>query len=236
MFKALLAPLTHTLYPPTCVLCQAASSTGRDLCEGCRVALPRIAHPCPCCGLPQHSGHVTTACGTCQTRPPHYDRILASFAYAHPLDALLQRFKYQHKLAVGRVLGELFRETLTANLAQPDALLPVPLHADALAERGFNQATELAQTIGAALGLPVLLDLCTRRTATQRQSRLNAAARQRNLQHAFQLAYPPRYTHIAIVDDVVTTGTTVNELAQLLKSAGVARVDVWCLARATKAT
>jgi ComF family protein len=171
-------------------------------------------------------------CPTCQRHPPAFDRVIAPFRYAPPLDYLVQRLKFHQDLALARLLGQL----LAAHLAglpgpRPDVILPVPLHRRRLAERGFNQALEIGRPLHDALGIPLAPRLAQRVRHTEAQSRLPAGQRQRNLRGAYVLGDRPLPGHIAILDDVLTTGTTVNELARLLKGAGVARVEVWVLAR-----
>jgi ComF family protein len=149
---------------------------------------------------------------------------------------LTTRLKFGRSLAAGRVLGELWIDALRdAPPVLPHALVPVPLHADRLRERGYNQALELARPLAAALQIPLRDDLLARVRATSAQSNLDAAERRKNLRGAFRAAdtaAPP--AHVAVVDDVMTTGATLRECARTLLRAGAERVDVWALARAPK--
>jgi ComF family protein len=179
-------------------------------------------------------------CGECQTKPPHFDQVSAPWHYAFPLDTLITRFKHHGKWPVGRLLGTLLSHHLhtafTQGLPRPDLLLPVPLGKHRLRQRGFNQAGMLATWLHQQLDLPLNAHLLRRDRETSAQQDLDAAARQRNLRNAFALADPApiKGKHVALVDDVLTTGATANTLARLLKKAGARRVDVYCLARTPK--
>jgi ComF family protein len=152
--------------------------------------------------------------------------------YDYPADGLIKGFKYGRRLAVGRVLGELMAERL-AGRALPALVLPVPLHPARERERGFNQATELARPLAAALGLALDAGLCRRVRATPSQSALDRRTRARNLRGAFALSRALPADEVAIVDDVVTTGATAAALAATLRRAGVRRIEIWSAARAT---
>lgn len=154
--------------------------------------------------------------------------VLAGFVYASPVDKLVQRFKFDEDLCAGRLLAHLALPAF--NGSAPQALIPVPLHINRLRQRGFNQALELARWWGRGRDVPVLAGSLVRCRATRIQSSLSAAERRVNLSGAF-LASGPLPAHVALVDDVVTTGSTVAEAALALAEAGTARVDVWCLAR-----
>ncbi|PKM44627.1 MAG: amidophosphoribosyltransferase [Gammaproteobacteria bacterium HGW-Gammaproteobacteria-1] len=218
------------LYPPTCLLCGAPGADGLDLCPGCLRSLPwntaccvRCAAPLPAAGL----------CGQCLKRPPSFDAALTPLLYRPPLDWLLQGYKFNRRLPPGRVLAELLRRHLLRHVdTLPDLILPVPLHPARLRERGYNQALELARPLARALDIPLAAGLARRIRATATQSLLPAEERRRNVRGAFELAGPLRARHVAIVDDVIATGSTVGELARLLRRAGAERVEVWAVARA----
>ena len=222
----------HWLYPPSCVLCGQAGAQGRDLCASCRQALPwRTGALCPCCGeaLANAAG---LRCGRCLTAPPAVDRVLAPFAYASPVNGLVTALKFRARLSYARVLGDLLVDWLEGQApAWPEALVPVPLHGTRLAARGFNQALELARPAARRLDLPLLTRGIARRRDTPAQSDLNARARRANVRRAFVVSgeIPAR---VAIVDDVVTTGATVDALARALRRAGARDIAVWSLARA----
>jgi ComF family protein len=172
-------------------------------------------------------------CGVCQRRPPVFDETTALFHYHPPVDHLLKCLKFARELAVAPLLAGMLAERLgQREQALPGQLVPVPLHHSRLRERGFNQATELARTLGRRLHIPVAHHLCRRLRPTEPQSRLPPAARRLNLRNAFTVQGTPEHKHLAIIDDVMTTGHTANELASALKQAGAERLEVWVIARA----
>lgn len=232
--RELVEQLGYLLLPPTCLLCGAAGQPRRDLCADCQQDLSRPVWPCLLCGLPMRSS-ADRLCARCLRHPPVWDSLFAAFRYASPLDQLVFRLKYQGRLDAARLLGELFAESASASrLPRPDCLLPVPLHPQRLAERGFNQALELARPVARRLGLPLAAGDVSRVHRTLPQSGLNAAKRRRNLRNAFVAGSLLRGRHVAILDDVVTTGSTVAALTRALRKAGARRVDVWALARASR--
>ena len=228
------------LLPPRCQLCTGAGAPARDLCAACFDDLVHNHNACARCALPLSIP--APLCGECLHRLPPFDAAFAPFEYAHPLDLLLTRLKFGRSLAAGRVIADLWMQTIRLALADgriaalPDVLLPVPLHATRLRERGYNQALELAKPIAAALHLPIAPDMLRRERATTAQTGLDAVARRRSLRGAFvfvaPLGAPP--ARVALVDDVMTTGATLRECARVLKRAGVARVEVWAFARAPR--
>ena len=221
--------LERLLLPPRCLLCAAAA--GDDaLCTACRDELPRNALCCARCAEPL--AQPAPLCGQCLRWAPPWDAAWAPFRYAWPLDALDARFKFGADLAAGRALAAQWRAQPPPG-PLPAALVPVPLHVSRLRRRGYNQALELARPLGRALSLPVLPAALLRIRATAAQTELDRAARRRNVRGAFAVARAVALpAHVAVLDDVLTTGATVAECARVLKRAGVARVDVWALARA----
>jgi ComF family protein len=218
------------LYPPTCLLCRAAGAAGLDLCAGCAGDLPSIAIGCDRCGVPLPQ---PGTCGRCLQHPPPVARIITPFRYQPPLDALIKGFKFTGRLSSGRLLRELLlRALLHRPLDLPDLIVPVPLHPRRLGERGFNQATELARGLGRGLAVPVDRRVCRRVRATAVQSQLPSDERRKNVRGAFEVVRPLAGPRVAIVDDVITTGSTVFELARALRKAGATDVQVWALARA----
>jgi ComF family protein len=218
------------LLPPRCLLCGASGHGDSDLCADCAAELPRNQRCCARCALPL--AVPAALCGHCQRRPPPWDGAWVPFRYGWPLNPLETRFKFGHDLAAGRVLA---RQWLAEEPATPlpALLLPVPLHRTRLRQRGYNQALELARPLARHFALPLRHDVLRRVRATHAQTELDAVARRRNVHGAFALregvALP---AHVAVLDDVMTTGATLAECARVLKDAGVARVDVWALARA----
>lgn len=226
-------------YPPSCMLCGSIGQVwmerdaqGIDLCSGCHSALPINEHACVQCGIPFDTELDETTCGQCQRVAPAFDRCLALYRYEAPMDTLITRLKFHHRLAIARLLSTLMQGKIRNLDPLPEAILPVPLHPSRLRERGFNQALEIARPIARALHIPLLLHECERTRATVMQSSLPAKQRSKNVKGVFRVSRAIPYQHIAIIDDVMTTGQTVGELAKVLRAAGVPRIDVWVVARA----
>jgi ComF family protein len=220
------------LLPPRCVLCgQCCSSV--CLCEPCRIDLPWPGPHCYQCGLPVASP-IDKICGACiQNRPP-FTRTIYPLIYQFPADRLVQAFKFKRQLVAGRILSHLMCESVIASqMVFPDVLIPVPLHKLRLLKRGFNQAYELGAYASQLLKIPMLTTGLGRLRNTKAQSGLTRKQRRRNVRGAFYWRGPDKPgLHVALIDDVMTTGTTVNECARVLKKAGAKRVDVWVAARA----
>lgn len=205
-------------------------------CHNCLKDLPKLAQTCSQCGIGINTDHNqidNPQCGPCLTRPPSYDRVISAFAYANPIRQLVSQFKYQRQLAIGEMLSEILTAKVLESAPSIEAILPVPLHPSRLRLRGFNQALELARPLAKELKRPLLLSQVHRQKNTLEQSSLSGKQRRSNLKQAFTISGPIPYTSIAIVDDVMTTGSTVGELSALLKRNGVNYIEVWCVARAT---
>lgn len=227
--------LNFNLFPARytdCRLCSLPTDDASGLCRDCLADLPRNHHACPRCGAGLGKS-VATACGDCQRHPPQFDSAHIPYRYAPPLIPFITGLKFHGRLAEARFLAELFLTSLAANtFSMPECLIPVPLHPQRLRERGYNQALELARLLSQRLQLPIENQIVQRRLHTQPQSELSGDTRRRNMRQAFQLKTPVLYRHVALIDDVVTTGSTVNELAQVLRRAGVEIIQVWAIARA----
>lgn len=223
----------------TCLICDELTDSPRAVCNLCEIELPWLMAQCEICALPlPMSGLV---CGTCQTSPPAFRQVIAPWSYSFPVDSLISRFKHQGKWPLGHLLANLLGDFLrdrfeNTALTRPDCLLPVPMAGKRLRQRGYNQAVMLAHWLGKDLDLPVNQRLLLRPQETVAQQQLDAKTRKRNLRHAFALAAdtPVAGRHLALVDDVLTTGATAHSLARLLMQAGARQVDVYCLARTPK--
>lgn len=226
------AYLQQRLLPSRCILCLAADPSGLNLCRDCRVDLPWLIAGCPRCALP--TSLPGQLCGACQTLPPVFDpgldRTVALFQYAAPIDHLIQRFKFGQGLYLARVFAALLAERLHDS-ARPDCIIPVPLHPSRQRARGFNQALEIARPLARHLDCGLDYHSCRRIRATPAQSRLHAAQRQRNPRGAFAVTRPLAAKHVALVDDVMTTGSTLQALAETLRNAGVETIEAWVCAR-----
>ena len=222
--------LQRFVLPLRCLLCHARGEHDIDLCTACAAELPRNGSCCARCALPLATP--AALCGECQRSPPPWDAAWAPFRYGWPLDRLESRYKFSSDLAAGRVLSTLWqREPRPVHL--PQLLLTVPLHHSRLRRRGYNQALELARPLARTLGVPLSHDALLRHRSTTAQTELDAVARRRNVHGAFALREGITLpAHVAVLDDVMTTGATLAECARVLRRAGVQQVDVWALARA----
>ena len=220
--------LSWALLPAHCLLCDQAGMGGIDLCEACWRELPKNLLACPRCALPLAAP--AHACGLCLKSKPLFTSTVAPMQYLAPLSTLVPRFKFHQDLAAGRLLAELFcRNTL--GIDRPDVLVPVPLHSTRLRKRGFDQALELAKMIAKQKALPLRSDLLIRTRNTAAQSYLDGGQRRKNCRDAFRVVEKVPPNHIALIDDVMTTGATVQECTKALLKAGAKRVDIWVIAR-----
>ena len=220
------------LWPQHCRLCgEGPLAIDATFCAGCLGDLPWNTASCEVCALPLPQ---LSICGTCQAKPPPYHRALATFRYAEPLAHIVHGLKFGQRLYYGRFLGAQLAATVAAaeEVILPDVMLPVPLHWKRMRERGYNQALEIARPVAHRFKLPIIANGVVRARATTEQSQLNAKERRQNLAKAFTVNADVAGLHIAIVDDVMTTGATVGELTRVLISAGARRVDIWLAARA----
>lgn len=219
----------NALLPQDCFLC-AASAGDCLLCPACVAGLPRLTgEGCPVCALPTPGGAV---CGACLKQAPQFDATQAVFRYEFPLAPLIQSLKYAHRLAGADFLGrELARLPLPF---RPDLILPVPLAPERLAERGFNQALELARPLARLLGVPLETRHIHRRRNTAPQASLPWKERKQNIRHAFECEIDLTGKSVLVVNDVMTTGATLDELARTLKQHGAVRVENFVVARALK--
>ena len=232
--------LASALLPQDCVLCgdddpNCAQTTDGEarpwaphLCTACRDSLPYLsASSCPICALPSTEAVV---CGRCIARPPHYDATRAAVAYAYPIEPLIRHCKYHGVVALAALLGNLLDNAI-ADCAPPDLLTAIPLSGIRLAQRGFNQALEIARPLAKRRGLVLNAGFCHRVRHTDAQADLPFAQRRNNVRGAFACTENLAGMHIAVVDDVMTTGDTLDEFARTLKARGAARVENWVVAR-----
>ncbi len=229
LYSGLLARL-----PSACVACGAAMQGG-VACEACRASWPRLGAACPRCALPLAAGRGADDCGRCARDPPSLDFARAACAYDFPVDRLVQALKYRGQLALAEPLGE----ALAAAAREPplpwrvDALVPLPLARRRLAARGFNQAQLLASVASRRLGVP-LLDALLRLRDTPPQATLVLAMRHDNVRDAFAATRRLDGLVVALVDDVMTSGATLEAAARSLSRAGARRVGAFVVARALR--
>jgi ComF family protein len=220
--------LNNCAPPCRCVLC-AASCKNSALCPNCISHLPYLTQAlCPQCALPAHDGGL---CAACLNHPPAFDFSYAALAYTAPLSHLIIAAKFSGHWSLLPTLGQLLLQGVI-NAPRPDLIIPLPLHPARLKERGYNQAYELAKPVAKPLQLPLRLDILERRINTEHQARLSQAARHKNMHKAFYATQSVAGKHVVIVDDVMTSGSSLHAAASCLKQAGALRVDAWVLARA----
>ena len=218
--------IVQLVLPGNCLLCQCSHHINplTGLCSGCTKSLPWLMQGCRRCALPLPKALAKTQpstqfCGQCQT----------------PVDRLISRFKFNQQLSYSRLFGQLMAEHIKRQYLDvdlPDMVIPVPLHKHRLRERGFNQAQEVARICASALSLPLNNHQCRRHKQTDHQLGLSAVERRRNLRGAFSCEDFESCKRVALVDDVMTTGTTLQELSSCLKRAGCKEIHLWCIARA----
>jgi ComF family protein len=218
--------LSNLLFGGSCFLCRGAARG--ILCPACDADLPRLAGTlCPRCALPSPGAAV---CGRCLADAPHYDATVAALAYRFPADTLVHALKFRSQLALAPLLGDLLLKCIPAG-ERVDCLLPVPLSKERLRERGYNQAAEIARHVAKERRVRLELTIVIRERNTRAQSDLPWSDRARNVRGAFRCERSLDGAAIAVVDDVMTTGATLAELAATLKRAGAARVVNWVVAR-----
>ena len=228
--------LLELILPAQCLLCRLPSNN-KLICAHCQKALSEERTCCLRCGLDlSKSQHF---CGNCLKQNHRFTQLHALANYQKPYSTLLKKFKYNKQLINGELLAELLTTSITRNIAteqraEVDYLLAVPLHKQKHQQRGFNQSQLLAQRISKQLQIP-LINAVKRQKQTRAQENLSLKKRESNLKNAFAILPKQRSklpgSYIVIIDDVVTTGATVNSLCQILLQAGVRRIDVWCICR-----
>lgn len=215
----------RVLFSGSCFLCRGEAAD--MLCTPCDADLPRLkGFFCPRCALASPQGAV---CGRCLTQDPGYDATLAALAYEFPADILVQALKFRGELALAPFLADLLLKCIPAR--KVDCVVPVPLSPQRLRERGYNQSLEIARHVARATGARLEAELCERARDTPMQMDLPLAERARNVRGAFHCPRLVAGATVAVLDDVMTTGATLDEIAATLKRAGAARVENWVIAR-----
>jgi ComF family protein len=232
MIKSWLNQIQNCLLPPTCILCDNQGFDRKDICVPCFQLLAKNTTSCHQCGRYLEKSSVNTVCGECLKNPPAFAHTIAPFIYQDAISYLIKGLKFNNQYKNARLLGMLFAEQLPENTELPQCIIPVPLHKNRYQERGFNQSLEIARSAAKQLKIPLDLNSCIRHRDTPHQVSLPAKHRHQNIKDAFSIAKPIHYSHVAVFDDVMTTGSTVQEMAKVLKKAGVKKVDVWVCARA----
>ena len=227
--------IQYSLLPPTCILCGDKGMGHMDLCQSCHDAQIETGCHCYCCAKQFSNENLNLhLCGDCQKNPPAFDKTFAPYIHQGAIRYLINQCKFNGAYKNSRVLGLLLANYLRNHSdTLPELIIPVPLHPERYQQRGFNQTLEISKIVARELSISVDNTSCLHIKNTPHQISLTAKQRRKNIKNAFQIIKAPRAKHIAILDDVMTTGATANELAKILKSSGVSQVDVWVCARAT---
>lgn len=213
---------------------------GFNLCADCQANLPSLPKSCETCGrflAIDHTQSLQLTCGVCLTSPPPYDKTYALFPYETPITKMIYALKFQHQLNYANTFGKLLLKKIQydwyKNQSLPDLIIPVPLHSNRIRERGFNQSLEIAKQIAKSTGIPIDTKQIVRIKNTLAQSGLNAQQRKQNLSKAFVIKNHKPYQQltIALMDDVMTTGSTMHTLAQIVRANGAKSIHLWCCAR-----
>ena len=229
------------VFKQSCLLCKSAHGGNIGLCDDCQKDLPWHTEPhCPQCGLLSFNHQL---CGHCLKSPPDFDATLALFTYDFPLAALLQRYKYGNMLNLSHSFADLMAAHLLRHRVQTnhistksiDLIIAMPMHPQRLQERGFNQALEIAKLLAKKLNVPLDYTVCIRNKLTPPQASLPLKERVKNIRGVFSVNEAHKINlkglKIALIDDVMTTGASLNELAKTLKKAGASHVECWVIAR-----
>lgn len=230
--------ILQQIYPRSCVLCGYGKGSDlpadRDLCLSCEADLIINRAACSRCAIPLFDSQGASICGQCLQKTPKYDAAWSAFVYEQPLEWMIQQLKFNGKLIYAELLARLMMPHIPSLDQHPDCIIPIPLHNKRLKKRGYNQSYELIKYVAAQKNIKVDLTSCRRIKYTAAQTNLDAKSRRRNVKAAFEFSNTHHYEHVVLFDDVMTTGSTMNELAKVIKKQGVKRVDVWSLARAEK--
>jgi ComF family protein len=229
-----LTNIQYWLLPRLCPACGDPAGSGRELCPGCELTLPILRQACPRCALPYEHPDTRGECGACQKSPPVFTHTIALYRFLPPVDHFIRALKFHQQLGLAHLLGVRLAQRLAHEAARPDLIIPVPLHNARLRERGYNQALEIARPISKTLDVPLDYHSLRRVRATAPQTGMTVKARRKNLRGAFALndEAAVRNLRVALVDDVMTTGSTVQAAAQCLHGAGAREVTIWVIARA----
>jgi len=225
--------IQECILPPTCILCGDSGFNSQDICEACYSDIQKNISCCyRCAEVFETTNIAPQLCGHCLSKTPHFNETYAPFIHQGIVRHLIAALKFQKHYKNARLLANLLSTHLDKTAETPELIIPMPLHKQRYKERGFNQSFEIAKTVSKQLKVPIDSRSCIRQRNTPHQTNLSAKQRHKNMNNAFQVIKSIDAQHVAILDDVMTTGSSANELAKVLKKSGVARVDVWVCARA----
>jgi ComF family protein len=226
------------LLKQSCILCASHQGGSVGICDDCLQDLPWHTQPqCPQCAMLSNG----LICGNCLNSVPHFDATHALFRYDYPLDKLLQHYKYHESLHLANTFSVLWLKKFRLNIFEKaqhtsplcniELIIPMPMHPERLKQRGFNQALEIARILSLHSRMRLDYESCHRIKLTQPQASLPLKHRMQNIRGAFRCEKNLEGKRIAVVDDVMTSGASLNELAKTLKQAGAAHVECWVIAR-----
>ncbi len=237
--------LLSALFPSRCIFCQKtvrqtvdqtviqAATQSFEVCPDCYQALPHNTACCVRCALPLAEDiNSAVLCGRCIKKQPAFDYAYSPFRYEDEIITLVHQLKFSETIRFSRCIGEMLLAYFSGTDETPDCLLPVALHPSRMRQRGFNQSIEISRVLAKKLAIPIEHTVIERQRSTAAQTGLSAKQRQKNIRGVFAVVGELNYKHVLIIDDVMTTGATVNELAKLLKKNNVERVGVLSIARA----
>lgn len=242
--------LLSNLFPSRCLLCQKTivlrsennNHDNIEICQQCLTTLPYNGNCCDRCAVPLVTeGHGPVYCGRCIKKSPAFDYVYSPLCYENDVIRLVHQLKFNEKITFSRSLSEMMHKCWVSKTEEKnsadvidilDCLMPVPLYKSRMRQRGFNQSIELSRVISKKLNVPIECNTVNRRRSTESQTGLNITQRRKNIKGAFEVVKKISAKDVLIIDDVMTTGSTVDELARVLKKEGVKRVGVLCLARA----
>ena len=215
--------------PKQCIICNKNLSLNYPTCDDCYFKLPFEISGCSRCGQPFAAN--LDHCGNCIANPPIYDKCFCAFQYSHPIDEKIRQFKYSERPELASDLAKLLvREINNNQLERPELLIPVPIHINKLRNRGFNQALELTKYLSSSLKIPYKTGIIVKHQATAPQVQQTLSQRKRNIRGCFSYKKNITAKHVAIIDDVITTGATVAEITKILKRNGVNYIQIWGVA------
>lgn len=217
--------------PAICFVCNQYHHGNTAVCNHCYRLLTPLSSCCRHCAMPLPD-MTFAVCGQCLRKKPAIDLVLTAYRFEEPLRTLLHEFKYRQGLYLSTFMTQLMLDALPFAPYRPHCLMPIPMHRLRIQQRGFNHAAYLAKKLARQLNIPYDASYCKKIRHTPSQAGLSFKQRQKNIEQAFSIKIrPSTYQHVTLIDDLLTTGSTANELAKTLKNGGIARVDLWCCAR-----
>ena len=226
--------LLSLVFPATCLCCMHKSNLPFDLCAYCYHQLPWVKERCYQCATPLTKEYLHILCEKCHESPPPFDAVKVLFEHTFPIDKMISKFKFGHMSLYANLFGTLMADQVLhhwyQDKAKPTKIVPMPLSDRRYVKRGFNQAFEIAKVVSRKTNIPIARHVATRIKPTLSQATLSKRKRAHNVKSAF-LVEPNTLEHIAVIDDIFTTGHTVRALSVALQETGIQHIDIWCVCR-----